>query len=243
MKLTRVHPGPAESIDLDVEASRATLLEWYRPPRPEWLRTNLVLNVAGSATGSDGTSESLTTGADRRVLGVIRELSDVVLVGASSVRTEGYRVPTRSRLAILTGTGELAGHQLAPEKLERVTVIGPAAALERAAAALPGAELLEVASPDDGVGGEDARVDVRSAVGSLRAAGYSSIVCEGGPSLAAQLATAGLVDEWCLTTAPLLGPVRSAALAGAVPDGPLELAQVLIDETSTLFARWLTPRV
>lgn len=229
--LTRVHPGPAETLDLEAPESRARLLEWYRPPAAPWLRINLVVSVTGGATGSDGTSETLSSRADRRILGVIRELSDVVLVGAASVRAEGYQVPTRSRLAIVTGTGELSGHRLAPELLEKVTVIGPAAALARARADLPRARLLEV--PGEG------RVSPADAVAALRNTGALSIVCEGGPSLAGQLLAAGLVDELCLTTSPQLTTVRVPPFAGELAERALDLGHVLVDDGGSLFARWL----
>jgi riboflavin biosynthesis pyrimidine reductase len=230
--LTRVHPGPAETLDLDAPESRARLLEWYRPADAEWLRINLVVSVTGSAAGSDGTSETLTSRADRRILGVIRELADVVLVGAASVRAEGYQVPTKARLAVVTSTGDLSGHRLAPDLVEKVTVIGPAAALVRASAELPGAHLLEV--PGEG------RVSPADAVQALRAAGSNSIVCEGGPSLAGQLIAAGLVDELCLTTSPKLTTVRVTPFAGELGDRALDLGHVLVDDGGSVFARWLT---
>ena len=45
-----MHPAPAEELDLDAEGARGRLLEWYRPPRRDWLRTNLVLSANGSRT-------------------------------------------------------------------------------------------------------------------------------------------------------------------------------------------------
>ena len=230
--LTRVHPGPAETLDLEAPESRARLLEWYRPPAAEWLRINLVVSVTGSAAGSDGTSETLTSRADRRILGVIRELSDVVLVGAASVRAEGYQVPTKSRLAVMTATGNLSGHRLDPELADKVTVIGPASALARAKADLPGAHLLEVP-------GED-QVSPADAVQALRDAGSSSIVCEGGPTLAGQLIAAGLVNELCLTTSPQLTTVRVPPFTGDLGDRPLDLGHVLVDDGGSVFTRWLT---
>ncbi|MDP3209548.1 MAG: hypothetical protein Q8M65_10400 [Rhodoglobus sp.] len=113
MILTRVHPGPAERVD--AASDRDRLLELYRAD-PGSLRLNLVADISGSAAGTDGTSDGLTSRSDRKVLGVIRELSDVVLVGAASVRAEGYQLPRRSRLAILTSTGDLGGHRLTDDE-------------------------------------------------------------------------------------------------------------------------------
>lgn len=228
MIVTRVSPGVPDLLDLEAPGSRDQLLEWYRPPRPDWLRINLVVSVNGSAAGSDGTSESLTSAADRRILGVIRELADAVLVGAASVRAEGYQVPKRSRLAILTRTGDLVGHRLDDAEPGRLIVLGPATALDRARAAVPNAEFITVDSES-----------AADAIVALRGAGHRSLVCEGGPGLAGQLVAAGVVDELCLTTSPRLTTGRLVPLAGDLPEIPLQLAQLMLGDDGSLFARWI----
>jgi hypothetical protein len=55
------------------------------------VRANMVASVDGAATGGDGRSGTLGTPADARVFAVLRALADVVLVGAGTVRAEGYR--------------------------------------------------------------------------------------------------------------------------------------------------------
>ncbi|WP_257021828.1 dihydrofolate reductase family protein [Leifsonia sp. AK011] len=232
--LSRVHPAPLEIIDMGAEGSRDRLLEWYSPPQATWLRVNLVTSVSGSAVGTDGTSNSLTSATDRRILGVIRELSDVVLVGAESVRVEGYQLPRTARLAIVTGSGNFAGHRFSPEETERITVICPPDVADAVRGELPGAEVLAVGAPAE-------RLSPASIVDSLHAAGHTSIVCEGGPSLASALLGAGLVDELCLTTSPVLSDSSPAAFsATGLGEQGLELRQLLLDDASFLFARWLT---
>ena len=231
--LSRVHPAPVEVIDIDSDGSRDLLLEWYRPPRPAWLRINLVTSVSGSAVGTDGTSNTLTSATDRRILGVIRELSDVVLVGAQSVRIEGYQLPRRARLAIVTGSGNFAGHRFSAEDAAHITILCPPEAADVVRVELPGAEVL-VVEADAG------RLAPASIVSALRTAGHTSIVCEGGPSLASSLVAAGLVDELCLTTSPILSDSSPAAFsASGVGEHQLELDQLLVDNASYLFARWV----
>jgi riboflavin biosynthesis pyrimidine reductase len=216
-----------EHIDLD---DRARLLELYAPPRPDWLRLNLVASISGSATGSDGTSETLTSRADRRILGVIRELADAVLVGANSVRAEGYQLPKRAPLAIVTRSGELDGHRLGGSARQAV-VFGPESARTTAAASI---DARFVAVADD---------SIATLLAALRGEGYASIVCEGGPNLAAQLIAAGAVDELCLTTSPRLnGNALPLFGSGAAEEVPVELDQLLVDEDGTLFARWRLSR-
>ena len=229
MIFERLYPSPAETLDGD---DRAVLLDAYRPPREEWVRINLISSVTGSARGVDGTSESLSSRPDRRILGVIRELADVVLVGAETLRTEGYQHPRNSRLAVVTVSGNLTGHRIeAPEGAAPIVICPPAAAA-RVRTDLPGAEILQLESSGDSIA-SDAIISV------LRARGLSSIVCEGGPSLAGQLLESGLVDELCLSTSPMLGGEHLALTGSALTtQRALTVTQLLRDESSGLYARW-----
>ncbi len=68
------------------------LRELYAYP-PElttpWLRVNFVSSLDG-AVAVDGRSGGLGTPADKQVFGLLRELADVILVGAGTARTENY---------------------------------------------------------------------------------------------------------------------------------------------------------
>lgn len=223
MKLHRLVPaGP--QLDLD---DRDALLAHYRPPRPRWLRLNLVSTLDGRAAGEDGTSETLTSRADRRILGVIRELADAVLVGAASVRLEGYQLPKRAPLAVVTRSGDLTGHRLTDPA--DVLVLGPESARAHAQRTLGG----QFAAVGD---------DPAAIVGELRRRSWSSVVCEGGPTLATQLLAAGLVDELCLTTTPRLGGAPMPLLAPGLDPTGLRLRGLLADGDGALFARWAVTR-
>ncbi len=230
MRVTLVHPSPTETVQPDDAAGRNRLLELYRAA-PGSLRLNMVADISGSAAGDDGTSESLTNRSDRKILGVIRELSDVVLVGAASVRAEGYLLPRRSRLAILTLSGDLSGHRLAVDESRLVTVLCPASAVERVEETLPGTQILPI--PASGV-----RPDIADAIAALRSVGLATIVCEGGPSLAVQLLNSNLVDEICLTTSPQFGGHPLPMFAGVTRHATLRLRQLMIDDAGFVFARW-----
>lgn len=241
MTLTRLLPGPTAAFDLEEADAAAMLDELYRPPRPRWLRLNFIASVDGSVAGADGTSQSLTNRTDRRILGAIRRAADVVLVGAGSVRTEGYLLPRSRPLAVVTASGDLRGHRI-PRDVEegRVIVLCPPAAVTAVHASLGGSAvtILESAQAGEGPG-----VDPAAALAALHGLGHESIVCEGGPTLAAQLVAADLVDELCLTTSPqLVAPGRPVLPGSGSPgtDGTrhLALSQLLVDEESTLYARW-----
>ena len=78
-----------------VQVGRGRLDRVYRHPAGlggrAWLRTNFVATLDGSISGADGRSGSINTASDQHVFGLHRALADVILVGAQTVRTEGYR--------------------------------------------------------------------------------------------------------------------------------------------------------
>src|SRR4051812_16839170 len=53
------------------------------------VRVNFVASIDGAAT-DHGLSGGLSGPADKRVFDLLRRLSDVILVGAGTVRAEGY---------------------------------------------------------------------------------------------------------------------------------------------------------
>lgn len=236
MILSRVYPGDSLDIDLDTPDARAQLAERYRPPSPEWLRLNLIASVSGSAVGSDGTSETLTNPADRKLLGVIRSLADVVLVGAASVRAEGYFVPKRAALAVVTTSGDLSGHRITSTgDRGALLVLCPAGSVATARSTIGDAAATIIPVADtDGI------LSATEIVAALRTAGYASIVSEGGPTLASHLLAGDVVDELCLSTSPTIN-------GGAVPvfgteaftGHPLELSQLMVDDRGGTYARWL----
>ena len=91
----------------------------------------------------------------------------------------------------------------------------------------------------------DEQVDWARAFALLHAeVGARVVLCEGGPSTIGQLVADDLLDELCLTIAPVLvagdGP-RIARRAAPVPDRGLSLARVLAAD-DLLFVRYLRAR-
>ncbi len=236
MLLTRVIPAPIDTIDTADANARAWVDAAYAPPADAFVRMNMVTSLTGSAAGSDGTSDTLTSPIDRMVLRAVRAASDVVVVGAQSVRAEGYIVPRATRLAIVTTSGRLDGHrlQLDDDSASRVVVLCPEnrAASVRAANASLGIEVLPVPGGDDLAPTEIVRV--------LAERGWGRIVCEGGPTLASRFARAGVVDEYCVTVAPRITPVATPFLR-LDAEAPTETAGHLVDAAGFSYLR-LRPR-
>lgn len=236
--MRRVLPAAGGELDVDASDARQTLLDWYQPGSAELVRLNLVATLDGRAAGADGTSESLTSRTDRMILGVIRQFADVVLVGAESVRREGYVRPRRTPLAIVSASGDLTGHRMDenPDRTTPVLVLTTEAGAARAATSMPGAALHVLPGDPDG------RITPARLIGGLRDRGYRGIVAEGGPALAAQLMAAGLIDELCLTVMPRLGGPALPLLGGAaLPVTALTAMQLLIDDAGAAYGRWSVP--
>lgn len=119
MWVTEVLPSSGERVDAASPEGRRWLAHRYAPAEENWVRLNMITSLTGSAVGPDGTSNTLTNRADRAILGVIRAGADAIIVGAETVRAEGYLLPRRSRLAVITGSGNLAGHRLDPIPTDR----------------------------------------------------------------------------------------------------------------------------
>ncbi|WP_354642698.1 pyrimidine reductase family protein [Kitasatospora camelliae] len=222
--------------------------EQVRDGRP-WLRANMVSGLDGAAR-LDGLSEGLSSSADKRIFGVLRALADVVLVGAETVRAEGYR-PARAR-AEFAAARRAAGQPPAPaiaivtrslhldltaplftEPLVRTVVITTSdSPAERRRAA---AEVADVVVAGEG------DVDLPAAVRELTGRGWTRQLTEGGPRLLGQVAAAGLLDELCLSLAPLVtvGDAPRIAAGPRLPGAqPMRLASLIEDE-GFLFGRYL----
>ena len=225
--LTSLYPTTG---DVEVEEAYAY------PPAGNTVRANMVCTVDGAASGGDGLSGSVSGAADKRVFDVLRQLSDVVLVGAGTARAEGYR-PAKLPIAVVSGRLDLdltAPLYVAAE--HRTLVITCASA--------PADTLERVRAVADVLVCGDARVDVAEAVAALHARGLRNVLCEGGPTLLRQLAAAGVLDELCLTISPFLaGGGAGRILAGDPLDVPLatRLTQLLADD-GWLFARYAIGR-
>jgi riboflavin biosynthesis pyrimidine reductase len=155
--------------------------------------------------------------ADRFLMGLLRAFADVVLIGAGTLRAEPRHRWTAARAypAAAEGYAELRRRLgLAPDPpLAVLTASG------RVDAGLPGlAGGLILTTPTGAAAlagstpagvrveavGEGPQLPASAAVDVLHAAGYESILSEGGPHLFGELLGARLVDELFLTLSPVL---------------------------------------
>ncbi len=210
-------PAPLAVTPLD---ARLVQLE-DRPAladRP-WVVANFVSSLDGAAAGPDDRSGSLSGPADKAVFHALRAAADVVLAGAGTVRAENYGRPRLSdeqqdlrrsqgrpplpRLAVVTRSLNLDPEarfftEAPPEQppIILTTSLGVTEAAERVRALEDRATII--------VAGE-ATVDWARALRLLRdEAGAETVLTEGGPTVVGELVNADLLDEMCLTVAPLV---------------------------------------
>lgn len=202
--IVRVAPTPIAQRDESDPAIRSWLEQHYAPTAGPYVRLNMITSLTGAATGLDGTSDTLTSRIDRTILGVIRAAADAVVVGAQTVRAERYIVPRKTRLAIVTATGDLAEHDFGdvvdPDQVMFVCASTDAAVVTTSARRL---------GINTVVTSDEQRATPAGIVTALAERGMQRLVCEGGPSLASQFAAAKALDEMCLTLAPSITPTAS----------------------------------
>lgn len=226
--MQRLHPAPVadvRAIDLyDVERPR------HHDGRP-WVGICMVSSLDGS-TVVDGASSGLSNPNDTDVLLTLRRLADVIVVGAGTVRAEGYGAPSTpgQRIGVVTETGALdvgtdlfttgSGFLICPDS-----------------------------TPDRGV--ETLRagrhtVDLAAALGRLDEVvpDVAFVQAEGGARLNGALIADDLVDELNLSISSRLvgGNGPRLAAGGGQTRADFDLAHLAIDDQSFLFSRWVRRR-
>jgi riboflavin biosynthesis pyrimidine reductase len=224
-KMRRLVPDPAGPVQ--------SVREHYEVPRPDtpenraWIAVCMVSSLDG-AIAVEGRSQGLSNPNDTEVLLTLRDIADLILVGAGTVRDEVYGPPRKSgqRVAVVTNTGRVdlesplftsgAGFLVCPENLP--------------------------AMPVDTLRCGSERVDLPQAVARLgeMVPGLKLVQAEGGAMLNGALAAADLIDELNLTVSPqLVGGTSPRLMTADSLQRNFNLAHLLVDEQSFLFSRWV----
>lgn len=243
-----LHRRPADAGELDAGELDAGELDtgdldaayWVDDPGRQCV-TGMMVSTTDGAAQLDGRSGGLGNEADHLLFALLRAQADVILVGAGTVRAEGYAGDHPSavmravrarhglagapRMALVTNSASLTPD----DPLFTDTEIRPLVVASRATPRDRLDALAEVA--DIVVAGSD-RVDLGAALDDLADRGLRRVSCEGGPSLLTQVIAAGRLDELRLTLAPLL----IAGAAHRITTGPtlqppatMELVHLLQD--------------
>jgi riboflavin biosynthesis pyrimidine reductase len=217
--MRRLLPDYADDVELAeayAEPARRRLAD-----RP-WVLVNMIASLDGAIALGER-SGGLGGPADQRVFGHLRSLADIIVVGAGTARAERYGPPKRpgQRIGVVTRRADLDWN----------------APLFAGGAGFVITTNDAPAVPVDSMRAGEGEVDLMTVLGLLEG---DVVLCEGGPTLNGDLLAADVIDEWCLTIAPMLagGPAgRSSMSATEHPTG-FRLAQ-LLTEDGFLFLRSL----
>jgi riboflavin biosynthesis pyrimidine reductase len=205
----------------------------YAAPDQPWLRVNMVATLDGAATGEDGTSRTINNEADKVVFDLLRELCHAVVVGAGTVRIEGYAVG-RKPLVVVSRSGSVPPTQRAAARGKvLMATVSTAPYLDEARRILGDENVLILGSH---------RVDLARMKDELVLRGFRHLLSEGGPHLLRDLLEQGVADELDTTTVPrVIGGVHKRMTDGPPVDVPLAL-ETLVEHDGTLLARWFLER-
>ncbi len=217
-----------------------------------WVRANMIASLDGGAT-DEGKAGGLAGAGDRALFGLMRSAADVILVGAATVRIEDYSGAQLSvaqrqlrasrgqtevpQIAVVTRSGDLDRSA----KLFTRTTVPPLvltcthsfnATCSRLGAAI---EVIDASTSDPG------SVDPAAALRVLADRGLLKVLTEGGPHFLSLLIEHGLLDELCLTIAPILvgGNARRIAAGPEQVHVPMRRTHLLSDEQGYLYTRYV----
>ncbi len=221
----RLLPAPS------AEGLTAAELAAAVPGEPAEGRPFVLLNMIATADGRAtiaGRTAPIANRADYELFHALRERVDAVMVGAETVRVEGYG-PLAQLAVVVSRSVELpVDRGLLAAEGNRVVIVTPS----------PDRELPPCAAEV----GYLREADLAVALRRLRDEyGVDSIDCEGGPGLNATLVPAGLVDELHLVIAAKLVGGRDplTILGGETLDPPRDLALLSLHESGGyLFGRY-----
>ncbi|SRR6056297_1629086 len=228
--MRRLLPEPAD--DVTVDAAYGTPLG-TRSDGP-WVGLCMVASIDGSiAVG--GTSAKLSSPTDIAVLARLRRLADVIVVGAATIREEGYGAPQKpgQRIGVVTRSGGL-------DYSSDVFSSGAGFVITSRTGApdVPtGVDVLRIGDDD---------VDLRAVIAALAgfAGGADYVQVEGGAALNGAMFAADLIDEINVTTSPATfgGSGPRLATDASAHEHRFEAAQLAIDEQAFVYTRWLRRR-
>jgi riboflavin-specific deaminase-like protein len=242
----RLTPDFAETT-VDAQLAGVDFVPRAHDERP-YLFTNFVVTLDGHAT-LRGRSGPIGSEADTRMLVGLRTKAEAVMIGAGTMRAERYgrvvRDPHKRARRERAGLPHdplmvlVSGRLDLPWDAELFTCGQGRVLIFTASDADPPDTATKVR-----VERHEGEVDMAEAMRFLRQErGVRSLLCEGGPTVHAQLIEGGLVDELFVTQAPKLGGGEGPGMCVHLPeaDRPLELVW-LLEERGELFARYRVPR-
>jgi riboflavin biosynthesis pyrimidine reductase len=227
--LRRVHPAPHEPTTIDEAYDVERIPHGHRP----WVGLCMVTSLDGTVAVG-GTSGALGNPNDLQVLLTLRSITDVIVVGAGTVRGEGYGPPRKpgQRIGVVTNRGSV-------DLDDPLFTSGAAFVIAPEAAPIDDTrvEVLRVGSDTVDLAAAFERIDEI-------VPGVRYVQAEGGPTLNAALLEADLIDELDLTIASRLSGGHGPRLTVGADeiDRRFDVAHLLVDDDGFVFGRWVRRR-
>jgi diaminohydroxyphosphoribosylaminopyrimidine deaminase/5-amino-6-(5-phosphoribosylamino)uracil reductase len=183
-----------------------------------YVRVKLAASLDGFVAERPGTQRWLTGDESREYVRELRAAYDAVLVGAGTVRVDDPQLTVRPHRARRKPYVRAIACEEAPVPATRA-IFAETDGYARTLVLAPGGKRAEFATLESVAEvlyvGEGAALDLAAALDALREHGVASVLCEGGPTLAARLIERGLVDriDWLVAPVMLGGPQAVPALA------------------------------
>ena len=217
-----------------------------------WVRGNMIASLDGGAT-DDGKAGGLAGAGDRAVFSLMRHAADVILVGAATVRVENYsgaQLPVAARqerqrrgqgevppIAVVSHSGLLDPGAL----LFTRTEVPPLILTTRRSFDDTQQRLGSVAEVIDASGAQSDSVDGATVLRIFAERKLFRVLTEGGPLFLGTLIEDGLLDELCLTIAPILvgGAARRIVTGTSQVHTTMRRTHVLTDDDGYLYTRYV----
>jgi diaminohydroxyphosphoribosylaminopyrimidine deaminase/5-amino-6-(5-phosphoribosylamino)uracil reductase len=187
-----------------------------------YVTLKMAMSLDGAIASRPGVEARLTSEEARRYVRDLRIAHDAVMVGAGTVRVDDPQLTVRPphhrlrpylRVVLCQSEGVSARSRIFGTETgyAKTVVLAPSALANRLEELRDVADVIGVGPPESLV------LDLPQALEALRARGIYSVLCEGGPTVAAQMIAARQVDRFYWAIAPLFLQSASAVpvLAGA----------------------------
>lgn len=243
--MEQLFPNPVEDVDpADLYASDQRQSGTDRP----WVLANMISSLDG-AIDVDGVSGPLGGQADKRVFSAIRAVADAIVVGAGTVIAENYRRPqtptdvqslrqargqsSLPRIAIVSSSLSIpVDHRVFDADAPPIVITHAQSPAERREVLAERAEVIVI--------GDD-HVDLAEALQALAHSGAKTVLLEGGPTLNGAMVAADLVDEICMSVAPVLVGGTGARMMSGIHTHAVRGMRLdrVLHEDGYLFLRYL----
>lgn len=240
------------TFDTDDDGRLAAFYSYPEPLDRCWVRANMISSLDGGAT-DDGKAGGLAGRGDRALFARMRQEADVVLVGASTVRIENYsgaqmslaqRQERQRRgqaevppIAVVTHGADFE-HDA---KIFTRTEVPPLIMTSRDAVDDARGRFGSVAEVIDASGAHGDRVDLGMVLKTFADRRLLRVLSEGGPAMISLLIEQGVIDELCVTIAPILvgGQARRIATGSGEAHTRMRRSHLLTDDEGYLYTRYV----